>query len=79
MIALVEDRQLWSVLFVILHPCMIAAPKGRGGALSGLGSSPLSPRRTSANGRSDEILMCSSAIVWDFDYLGHVALYKQSS
>src|SRR5215472_481522 len=32
---------------------------------SSLGTAPSSLRRTSANGRSDEILMCSTAIVRD--------------
>jgi hypothetical protein len=58
MIALTEDRQAWPVVFVIPRSFLIAAPQRLGNAGIELGTVPSSLRRTSANDRSDEILMC---------------------
>jgi hypothetical protein len=65
MITLTEDRQPWPVVFVIPRAFLIAAPQRLGNAGIELRYCASSLRRTSANDRSDEILMCSTAIVCD--------------
>src|ERR1700730_705142 len=63
MIALLEARQPWPVVFVDFR----ASPLRSASAIpvSSLGPVPSNFRRTSANDSSDEILICSTVIVCD--------------
>ncbi len=65
MIALAEDRQLWTVLFVILCAFMIAATWRLGNAWIELGTVRSNFWRASAKNRLDEIPMCPIGIVCD--------------